>query len=274
MPHEYGDKLRLAVETVRGAYRRSIQGRAFQAAKEKWGICGSVSALEITHGKHGWHPHMHILWLVERELSDDEVDRLHECFFERWSAAIRKVQLRGPDPRNCPLKRVTDSSIGRYLTKCDAANELARWTWKRARGGNRTPFEILADIREDRSPEDVSLWLEYEEAMYRVQQLTWSKGLRRSLGMAPDQGDAQIAAEREPGKSIAVIGCELWEGYLRFNPDLRIGLLNAAERGGFAEALSYLHEHLGRPAEWVELRFVESDAMAVQDEEACCGVAP
>lgn len=255
MPHDYGDGLRVSVKTVRGAYRRVLQGRTFQEAKAKWGIQGSVSALEITHGKHGWHPHMHILWFVDRALSDEEIASLHEWFFERWSAAIRRMKFRGPDSRNCPLQRVADAAIGRYLSKCSAANEMARWDWKQARSGNRSPFEILDDIREHGRPQDVQYWLEYEAAMYRVQQLTWSKGLRRSLGLVPDQGDAGIAAEAESSQSVAVIGCELWEGHLRRHPSLRMGLLEAAERGGFGEALAFLYRHIDEAPEWIELRF-------------------
>jgi hypothetical protein len=275
MPHEYGDGLRAAVKTVRGGYRRVLQGRAFQEAKVKWGIRGSVSALEITHGKNGWHPHMHILWFVEHALSEEEIAELHEWFFERWYAAIRRMRVRRPDPRNCPLERVADSAIGRYLSKCGAAFELARWDRKHATYGNRTPFEILEDIRLHGRRQDVQFWLEYEQAMYRVQQLTWSKGLRRSLGLVPDSGDAEIAAEPEPGKPLAVIGSEIWEGYLKHQPSLRMGLLGAAERGGFAEALSYLHKQLDEPPEWIELRF--QDPLTIRRlafEEPCCEVAP
>jgi hypothetical protein len=141
-------------------------------------------------------------------------------------------------------------------------------------GGNRTPFEIVADIRESGSPEDVTLWLEYEEAMYRVQQLTWSKGLRRSLGLVPDAGDAVIAAEPEPERPIAVIDCSLWDRYLQYQPSLRIGLLEAAERGGFIKALSYLHQHIDQSLEWIRFRFSESDQAAARDLEAPCEVLP
>src|SRR4051812_37544135 len=121
---------------------------------------------------------------------------LQAWFFDRWAAAVRRMKFRAPDPRNCPLERVSGPEIGRYVSKVGAATEVARWDRKKGRNGSRAPFQILADIRARKDPSDVRLWHEYEEAMFGVQQLTWSKGLRRLLGLGVDRRDDRVAKER------------------------------------------------------------------------------
>jgi hypothetical protein len=36
------------------------------------GIVGSVRAFEVTHGRNGWHPHLHILWLFKDEVPQEK----------------------------------------------------------------------------------------------------------------------------------------------------------------------------------------------------------
>lgn len=62
--HALGNDLK---ETARGmarAWSRVINGTPWKKYAARWGIEGMVRALEVTHGEHGWHPHLHVVFLL------------------------------------------------------------------------------------------------------------------------------------------------------------------------------------------------------------------
>lgn len=257
MPHDYGDALTNSVRTVRRAFRKVLQGRAYQLARASWGIAGCVAALEVTHGLNGWHPHLHILWFFERAPDPESLTRFQEWVFARWAKGIERMGFRAPDPRNCPIERVTGPEVGRYVSKLGAANELVRWDRKKGRNGSHTPFQILSDIGRDRAPVDIGLWHEYESAMFGVQQLTWSKGLRRILGLGTAAEDAEIVEqEAVEGITVAIVSADLWS-LLAPKAHWRVELLDEVDAAGYLGGLHYLNRKLSRPWSWLVRNFTD-----------------
>jgi hypothetical protein len=60
--------------------------------RDRFGLVGYVRATEVTHGRSGWHPHLHVLLMTDRVLTLDELRELHQFVRERW---IRRVVALG-----------------------------------------------------------------------------------------------------------------------------------------------------------------------------------
>jgi hypothetical protein len=73
--------------TISGAWAAIVAGRHRKTLRERFGVSGYVRAVEVTHGKAGWHPHLHVLLLTEAPLDLDELRELHRFLRERWAGA-------------------------------------------------------------------------------------------------------------------------------------------------------------------------------------------
>lgn len=191
------------------AWTKLVSSRAFKGPggiRERYGIAHNNWFLEITHGDNGWHPHRHMVAFFERELSADELAALRAELSVKWAESVTKVGLLTPSAeRGVDVAQVTgDESAGKvgvYAAKGQFAGLAAEVTGgavKQARGGNRTPFEILLDVAEaldaGRKPSarDVALWREYEQATKGKQQRRWSVGAVDALGVNI-VGEAELA---------------------------------------------------------------------------------
>jgi len=89
--HGLGDDLRMVRAGISKAFRGVINGTPWKRFKAKFGFQHQVRALEITHGRHGWHPHIHALVFLETPLSEDELEEATAWFSDRW---VRLLALR------------------------------------------------------------------------------------------------------------------------------------------------------------------------------------
>lgn len=188
-----------------------------------------IRVVEGTHGKHGWHVHIHALLLLPAGTTDADVAALGARVFDRWSAALTDrglsaqrfyrdpvthelVEL-GVDARL--LKGDAAAAFGEYFTKANyqGSMEVARGDMKDARYGNRTPFKVLADVVASGDADDLDLWGEWELASKGRRQITWSRGLRALLlPEAPEVEltDQELADQDKGGDVVAEVGKELW----------------------------------------------------------------
>lgn len=150
---------------VTKAWRRARQGGSTQRIwKER--VTASARATDVTHGRNGWHVHLHVL-IRTSEWTDDDRDAL----LGRWKDAVRDALGDDcvPDDEHAirwstPINACTATELERaaYLVKLGA--ELVSGDTKtRTKNGSRTPWQILADaIAGD--AESVALWREFTEA--------------------------------------------------------------------------------------------------------------
>ncbi|MHB1644664.1 MAG: hypothetical protein ACYCS8_18765, partial [Acidithiobacillus sp.] len=82
VPHARRDDLASLRSSLSAARRRLFKDRAGRSLASAFGLVGSVSALEVTHGSNGWHPHGHVL----RFFDPSRVDWPSVCAFVRSSA--------------------------------------------------------------------------------------------------------------------------------------------------------------------------------------------
>jgi Replication protein len=97
VPHDAGMPLEALWGAVAASWRSLVSGRHRAALRERFGLVGYVRATEITHGRAGWHPHLHVLLLTERPLSLDELRELHLFVRERWIRRVTAMGYRAPD---------------------------------------------------------------------------------------------------------------------------------------------------------------------------------
>lgn len=248
LPHEQGDKLARSLTVLTDSWRRLTAGKAYQEEKERHGILGTIKAVEITHGRNGWHPHIHAVLLTREEVNILHLGDWYGRLDARWARALqRNGWSMGTAPYRFRLdlvNRSTASGLAAYVTKVQdgggLGNEIARADLKSGRKSSRTPLQILADFGSDGLVDDLDLWREYEEATAGKSALRWSRGLRELL--LPDvdeQTDEEIAAEDVGGDEVAALLPHIWYRLTEI-PGAEAAVLGAVERDGWAGLIRVL----------------------------------
>ncbi|MBF6358466.1 protein rep [Nocardia higoensis] len=264
LSHEHGDELLVTFDVVAKAWRYVTNSRAWKTARERYGIVGTIKAVECTHGDNGWHPHAHIVVLLSQPLDTPAVFALWQSLDAAWAQGLaRQGWPTGLTPYRFRLDAVQldDSGVGlaAYVAKVQdkgLGNEIARADLKKGRSGSRSPFEILSDFGENALADDLELWWEYEHATKGRSAIRWSRGLRALiLPNEKELTDEEIAAEDVGGELVAVLSRSLW-ARLREHPDVVADALAAVELLGWQGLIMVLTRHriglsgLYTPDEW------------------------
>jgi hypothetical protein len=221
MRHSKRQSLIALWDALGTAWQRTIGGKSWQGDQALYGVAGWCRVVEVTHGEHGWHVHVHALLFLNKEQGLFQRDPnwselLGASMFSRWSAALVKAGLRAPliDQGGLDVRVVSgDGSgevLGDYFTKTTysgadrAAMEATRGGQKDGRNGNRTPFTILRDVMDaDLHEESLRLWRQWEKGSAGRKQLTWAKGFRARLLAEAERTDEEIAADSIDGEDLA-----------------------------------------------------------------------
>jgi replication protein len=241
-PHDAGMPLEKVWNTISGAWAALVAGRHRKALRERFGVIGYVRAVEVTHGRAGWHPHLHVLLLVEDPLDLDDLRELHRFLRERWGRRVTAAGFREPGlhrgVRVLPI--YSADGVGGYLTKLAEDEgpgrtpglELARSDLKTGRSwGSRAPFRILADHERDRRPSDWRLFEEWLHVSKGRRTLEWSRHLRaRLLPDEQERTDEDRAVEGDAADEVAVLEAGVWVEVVRRG--LNVAVLAAVEAHG------------------------------------------
>jgi hypothetical protein len=221
--HGADDDLKTLLMGMKEAKRRLHQHRAWKRIKPD--LVALLTATEVTHGKNGWHPHFHMIVIVRTKAAEAGLALLGDP----WRGALRAEGLDGADAAfDCR----DASTVGRYVSKWGAGEELTLSGKKRAKGKGRTPLNLL-EAHKAGNEETGNLWLEYVAAFHRRTQLDGLSKLVRLAGLEEltdaeaAQDDAQDGQEQEG--PIANIDTETWRRVGRYR---RTDLLDAAEDDG------------------------------------------
>lgn len=208
LSHELGDDLGSLLEALQRAWSRTwrFESPRFGTGKKTMGMLmnsdrlrpswygGQARAVEVTHGKAGWHPHVHAAIFVEAGSDPAEVEVDLSRLSDRWAASVAGT---GYSTRVTPVRdRVTGELVvpgwdvrpitdagatANYLTKVQggwgAGLELARLDLKTARAqSSLKPFDLLTraiagEVQAER------LWWTYERATQGRRRIVVSPGL-------------------------------------------------------------------------------------------------
>lgn len=230
--HRSADDLGRSVDGLLKARRLARSGEWSQKFNSRYGVGGSVRALEVTHGQNGWHPHIHELLFVAGGVDRQE---LLEELRARWSAMVGKAGLRDVNEHGVDVQ-IADMTVADYVAKFGHTrtwgpeHEVAKAVSKRGRSGGRTPVDLLAAATFDGDHKAGRLWRHYALTFKGRRQLVWSAGLRELLGLGAETSDVEIAEDVKPySHLLASLSAAQWRAILRL--DLRMETLQIASRG-------------------------------------------
>lgn len=227
-PHTAGTDLVWLRDTFTKAlqrWRNSRKYRRYFGEKDnpggEWGRVGDVKGLEITYGKHGWHPHVHLVLFAKAGLQDDVEGIGH--MRDQWIHCVIKTGLAPQEKMNDMLLHAFDFQEGEFVAQYIAkmgrepepsSRELdalkSRWGLhseatmfleknNTAHGDyiGLTPFGLLADAHENGDTESRRLYREFVDAFDGKRQLVWSPGLKKTLGIAELEDEEIARGERK-----------------------------------------------------------------------------
>jgi len=193
--HRAGDSLGPMVRGISEAWRVLQRDRFWREYVRPY-LVGSMRALEVTHGftaesdGNGWHPHLHLLLLVDGQASLPRVlARVRRFVESRWSNAVVDQLGPGAEPglRGVDVREIAAGDAS-YIAKI--SQEVARGDLK---GAARQPRNLVDIGRLD-------LWGEYCSAMRGMRAVQWSRGLRGAFGLqAPENDEAALLLDLEDG---------------------------------------------------------------------------
>lgn len=259
--HNIRQSLDTVWSALGGCFKSVRTNGSVRNMRAELGFSGYVRTVEVTHSpKNGWHPHIHMLYVLDREVTDTEIQALGDTEFSAWAYAAHKAGLGAPLRERYQLERVT-GDVEDYLAKAEydpkkpggtalegyrhansAAYELAGSATKVARQKSRTPFQILADVQDTYNADDCDLWLEYERVSKGKKALTWSNGLKKEINLI-EQTDEELAEEAVGDVEDTIFAIAKWSRDISPNPVLASQLLTSVELGGRSAGLAFCQEH-------------------------------
>jgi hypothetical protein len=248
--HHQGESLRVVLGKILNAYHRTWSGRWATAYKKQYRVIGMIRALEVTHGRNGWHPHIHILLIRDSANTESSIANLDLDLTLRWSDQVRAIGgvasdkhgvcVQAGDHKNLDYISKMGQQVAAAIERWGLTSEITKYPTKRGRDGNRTTWDLLADYASG----DVGageLWIESVAALKGKAHLNYSRGLWKTLQIPEQAGDDDIMAQEqsEPGDLIlARLNLEQWNLVIRH--DQRGQLLEIAARGDESAVMEFI----------------------------------
>lgn len=257
MPHTFGMELDPLLDCIMKSWKDVLAGRARKEFWETEGVRGTIRAFDLTHGRNGWHPHLHNVILIENTGQSQLLleERVREYFETRWSRSIErrgfgKVNL----AKGVDVRQIKDASgVGTYVSKI--SYDLTRSDKKKAALGGKNQWELLRYGRTTGDAQAIALWKEYVQVTKGRRCIEWSRGLKKELlgiDETEELSDDEIAAQSTVDPPLAELDHKL-AGYLGNNADAKVAALRGIEHNG-ADGLRFVLQYeLGLPirVEWV-----------------------
>lgn len=256
MRHRKGQRLRTLWDALTYAWSKTTSGRAWGKDKDLAGVEGWCRVVEVTEGEAGWHVHVHALIFLRPDAAghfDTDEDRagyLEGAMWGRWVNALNRKGLSalrsvGADVKVLDGTATPETALGDYFTKAvyrptaeSASYEVARGDLKDGRFGNRTPFQILADLVASGDLDDLDAWHEWERASVGRRQIGWSKGMRALLLTEPEKDDQELADAERAGEVVATIDRDTYDQIVRERADwLVLDAFQTSEQAGMETLL-------------------------------------
>ncbi len=245
LQHKKTDALSALLPVLLGSSRALRSGAGWQAIRARCGFVGAVTALEVTDGANGYHPHLHLLCFHDRPSrgSGDVLGRFEQDIRDRWMACLPR--LGGFASRVAIDVRSASGEVASYIAKFGrdpkwtVAHELAKASSKNARGSGRSLLELLRDYVLFGDTEAGERWRGAVLALKGCNQLRFSPGLRGLLGLKKEKTDVELAEEQDDtAELLALLSLHEWR--LVVANDARGELLTVARSGDAAAVASFL----------------------------------
>lgn len=184
---------------------------------------GTVRSLEVTHGKNGWHPHVHeVLFMQDDDLLNAR--RAQDALTSQWVESLLKSGLGDQSKINYMLQHAFDIRGGDFVS--DYINKFGRepieikgWTIAheatkanskmaaRKIGGDFhfTPFQLLG-FATDGDEKAAALFVEFAKNFEGKRQNYWTNGLKDwfHINEVEDAELAEESASAEPEEEFVI----------------------------------------------------------------------
>jgi hypothetical protein len=203
LQHNLTDPLDDLLSALKSAVRAMKTGDFWTRLKKEFGIKAYVTAYEITHGKNGWHPHVHMIIYFD---GIPDLDILFQKLIERWQHVVEKVGCYASKNHGLDLSKTDAEQGADYVTKF-RGNLAYELTGQYNKG--KTFWELVQQRK-------YKLVREYASATYRLKTLTWSHNAKKILGITEkiiDDQDAELLAVI-PNKVWNVIRSHALQGFV------------------------------------------------------------
>jgi hypothetical protein len=239
--HKHGDDLEDVLTRLLKARAATVAGEWAQKFNRRHGVLGRVRSLENTHGRNGWHPHIHELVFLEGESS---AEAMAEELRPRWGRAVLKAGLRAVNDHGIDV-RFSNEFIASYIANFgkeptwSREHELTKANSKMGKRGSRTPLALLGDYSWEQDEKAGALWRIYARTFKGKRQLVWSDGLRRLLGLGQERTDEEIAAGGD-GLSMVLARLTRTQWWKVLAHDCRAEVMQVADEGNAAKLWALL----------------------------------
>ena len=208
LQHTKEDNLDELLKIFCDALRWMQKQRSWKQFLKKYQIVGNIRAIESTCSfQNGHHPHGHTLYFSKCKYPD--IYAIKADFLIMWKAALAKFGRYCSDEHGVTV-REGDKAISDYLAKMGVEMpvtnggidyEMTNGLKKSGRdSGHYTPFELLAlSARGDKWAG--KMYKEYAAATKGVNQVRWSSGLRKLLGVT-DELVETIQKQNNPNPGV------------------------------------------------------------------------
>lgn len=213
MRHHMGQKLADLWDAETKAWQAVTSGRRWVRDRDSYGVLGFVRAFEVTYGVNGWHPHLHVILVLEGAVASGDVATLGHSMFSRWKAQLHREGY-DVSANNGGLDIKTtagsvDVELSRYLAK-SLAMEVTHGHAKTGKNGGLTPFQIAQAVFDTGDADLLARWHEWEEVSKGRRQITWSRHLRQLAALDAEQSDEDVAAEDLGDEDLVLIDSADW----------------------------------------------------------------
>ncbi len=242
--HSKSDSLKKVWRAVSRAFT-AINGGTYSIKNKSFGQVGYLKVVEVTHGRNGWHVHLHVLRFIERPLDTSQLNEWSSVIFNKWSSSLKGQGFRSPTAHNHKFDLVLHSrGLERYLFKSfDNSGFLEGEvnSGNLIQGGKGVWALLDGAIGSPTSKERV-LWHEWEAGSHGKRQVSWSQGLRELLGLGEPKNDHEIVENGDAFVPLIGIGKGSVSRLGRLGR-VQSRILRAVERGDIFLACQMLSEH-------------------------------
>lgn len=230
--HGLGDNCESLRKSISKAWNMLMRSGSMRNLRDRYNVVGYVRSLEITHGKHGWHPHLHILFLAG-DMDKKDQTACADKVFDRWKHVLAKLDFEA-SRAGYDFQRATNAdTAAQYVAKWGAGTEIAKGSEKLGKAG-RSPWQLLDDCNAGDEWAG-RLFVDYAKAFHGARHLTYARGIRELYGLRKAAADEQLALdddlpEYEDGGEVYRLDLGLWRDLL--DKRLTAQVLSAGESGG------------------------------------------
>lgn len=210
-PHHHGDNLVQLLEGQKKALHRLWTLRKSREMFKALDKVGHITATEVTHGEHGWHPHYHILLFFKKPINSKSLRNfLATC----WQNCCEKSGLKVPSlEHGCDLR--DGKYADKYVSKWGLADEVTKGHIKKGLEGNATPWDLLR-LSEEGCKKSGRLFQVFADAFKGKRQLSWSKGLKSLLKVDVKEDEELAQVTEKDSVEVDILAMEIWRLILRY----------------------------------------------------------